>query len=168
MRIINTLTIFCFVMSAYSQVDTLDLLARAHADAAHMCAAFAKADYDSFLDLTHPKIVRMSGGRDALKTAFRRGLPDGTEIIETSVEPPKSLYVNGDTVQCALSQRQVMRMGGGRYSTLGYLLGLSYDAGRTWSFIGVAGRSLREIREQFSEVSEELNVWPQTRPLPLD
>jgi hypothetical protein len=154
------------VLRGSAQVDTTALIERAHAEAQRMIAAFDAGEYDAFLDLTHPRIVDGSGGRERMKAMFRKGIGPGSQIISTTVQPARRVIIVADTlVQCAMDQRQVLSTDGIRYSSLGSLIGISYDRGRTWRFIALAKNSLRELRKHFPELSPDLDAWPQTEPL---
>lgn len=149
-----------------AQSDT-DILAKAQAEAIAMVEAYAKGDYDAFIDRLPPKLIALSGGREAMKDVFKKGPAPGVKIGAVKVSPPDALVRADGTLQCALEEYQEMEINGQRVFVRSYMIGLSRDGGVHWEFISVSDHSLAEVREMFPEVSTELNVRPQTAPQPV-
>lgn len=133
-----------------------------------MTRSFQNGDYDTYLDLIHPKIISLSGGRDEMKRMFNQGLGPGVEFINTELSLPDKLIVEDSIYQCSFFQKQIISINGQKMYSLGYLIGISYDLGETWKFIGVAGNHLANLQAHFLELSDELNVSPQTLPILID
>lgn len=168
-RILLLISIFTTILiKANAQVDTLKLKDLAYQNGVQMVDAFQNEDYDNFLDLTHPKIIEMSGGKVKMKEMFKQGIGNDFEFIKTELKKPETIIIKDSIVQCSLEQRQEMKMSGDSYYTLGYLIGLSYDLGRTWYFIGVAGNTLEKLKVYFPELSSNLKIKAQTRPIRIN
>lgn len=150
--------------TAFAQADDESLLEMARSEAQLMSEAFHAGEYDTYLDLIHPKIVEGMGGRQRMKEVFAGGLGPGIEFVSVNIGKAGKLISDGDTYQCALRQDQIMKMGGQNYLIKGYLIGISYDAGQSWSFISVSNNSLANLKVHFPELSDELEVSPQSPP----
>lgn len=149
----------------YAQIDTIKTLNNALVAGNLMLTSFKNGDYDTFLDLTHPKIIDKSGGRDRMKEMFKQGLGPGVIFISTELSLPKKLIIQDSIYQCAFTQKQVMSVDNQKFYTLGTLIGISYNAGGNWTFIGVAKNDLAKLQVHFPELSNELNVRTQTDPI---
>lgn len=143
-------------------------LDRALSEARKMAKAFLEKDFDTFISLNHPRIVEGMGGKEKMKALISRGFGPDAELLDHQVEAPKKLIVNGDTLQCAFKQAQYMNIQGTKYLIESWLIGISYDKGDHWSFIGVATRTLEELQAYFTELSDELGVKPQTNPQKIE
>ena len=152
-------------VSLYSQIDTLNLIDDVYLKSRILSNSILTGDYDKLIDLTHPKIVEMTGGREKMKSIIEQGLGSNFEIISNELEKPEKLIISDSIIQCSLKQRQEFKMDNNKYYTIGYLIGISYDSGGTWYFISVSGNTLTTIRTHFPELSEELNVCSQSNPI---
>jgi len=133
-----------------------------------MSKYFMKGDYDRFLDLTHPKIIEMSGGRDKMIAMFKNGIDPNFQFITNDLQKPDKLIFTNSIIQCSLKQRQEFKMNGTTYFTIGYLIGISYDLGKTWKFIGVANNTLPKLMTYFPELDKNLDVKSQTNPIEIN
>lgn len=162
------LILLCLVQFGSAQIDTSRTLHEALAKANLMVSSFYSGDYDTYFDLIHPKIIYLLGGRDSMKKMFKQGLGPGCEVVSTELILPDKLIIQNYTFQCVFSQKQVTSVNGQKIFTLSTLIGVSYDSGQSWTFIGVSDNSLASLQIHFPELSEELDVRPQTLPILID
>lgn len=144
-----------------------ELLATARAEAQKMSNAFHSRDYEAFMDLTHPRVIENMGSREKMKELISGGLGPGIEFISTDLIKAKKLFKNGDTYQCAMKQNQIMEVEGKRYLIAGWMIGVSYNSGATWSFISVSNQTLKSLQQYFPELHNKLPVKPQKEPKPV-
>lgn len=163
-----TLFVIFSCQIGFSQIDTTGILTHASNKGNIMLDAFQTGDYDTFMDYTHPKIIRLSGGREKMKKMLSQGIAPGVEILSTEITLPNRLIITDISYQCVFPQKQIMSINGQKIYTLGSLIGVSYDKGESWMFIGVAHNTLANLRELFPELSDELSVKLQTEPVLVD
>jgi hypothetical protein len=163
LNIIFLISVF-IQLNAFGQIDSLKLIDNVYQLGLLMSKSFMTGDYDKFLDLTHPKIIEMSGGRDKMIAMFKNGIDPNFKFITNDLQKPDKLIITNSIVQCSLKQRQEFKINGTEYFTIGYLIGISYDLGKTWKFIGVAGNTLTNLKTYFPELSNNLDVKSQTKP----
>lgn len=165
-KIASVLLLCSFFVSVQAQTDD-EWLKTAQENAQKMSDAFHSADYDTFLDFTHPTIIDDIGGREKMKELISGGLGPGIEFISTRVLKAKKLFKTGDTYQCGMKQEQIMEVEGKRYLITGWLIGISYDAGKEWRYISVSNHTLDHMRKFFPELDKRLPVKPQKEPRPI-
>jgi hypothetical protein len=129
------LLIPCAVAAAEDKPEAI-----AKAKAEEVAQATLKGDFEKILDLTHPDIIRMGGGRDNTLQAMRRV----AEIMKTRGFEFHSAKI-GDATQVAsgsddkrfavLPLSLEIKTPDGMLSTSSFLLGISSDKGKTWTFI---------------------------------
>lgn len=166
---LKTLTVIFLLLASFqlpAQADS-ELLDTAQVNAQKMSDAFHTEDYDTFMDFTHPTIIDDIGGREKMKNLLSGGLGPGIEFISTKVLKAKKLFKKGDTYQCGMKQEQVMQVEGKNYLITGWLIGISYDAGKEWRYISVSNFTLEHMRKFFPELDKRLPVKPQKEPRPI-
>lgn len=107
--------------------------------------ALIKGDYGTIADLTYPKLVEMMGGREAMLAALSRVTVEmkakGFVFKSVTVEEPKQFVPMGSEVFTVVPVTLMMTAPGGRVTSKGFVLGISEDAGQSWTFIdGNVGR----------------------------
>lgn len=155
----------CFTQMGLAQIDTTKVLSVALTKANLMSTAFQSGDYETFLDLTHPKIIGFAGGRDKMKELLKQGAGPGVEFLSMEFRTPSSLIAKGEIYQCSFIQKQVLSIDGQKMYTLSSLIGISYNSGKSWTFIGVADKTLVQLLTHFPELSDKLELINQTPPI---
>src|SRR5262249_44615662 len=101
--------------------------------------ALKKEDYAKVVDLTYPKIVEMMGGRGSMTQALTDGMKqlgekgftfwsvEGGEHAEFVEEEKTTFVVVPTTTE--------MTAPGGKIVVKSYLLGISPDGGKAWTFV---------------------------------
>jgi hypothetical protein len=156
------------VQWTYSQVDTISTIEAVHTAGMKMMNSFYEGDYNTFLDLTHSKIIEMSGGREKMKEMFKDGLGEDVKFLDVILNKPDKIIVKDSIIQCSLEQRQEIEMDGKKFYIIGTLIGISYDLGKTWQFIGVANNTLSNLKEFFPELDDDLEIKEQTLPILIE
>ena len=111
--------------------------------AAENSAAYASENYARLVDLTYPKLIELIGGRDRMIEMLRQGTEDlkarGSKILGAAVSEPKEIVMAGDR-QFAIVP-EVVRVQGpeGTLRSNSFLIAVSENRGKTWTFIDGAG-----------------------------
>ena len=145
------------------EIDTTSMLNVALEQANKMNKLFQTGDYDNFIDFMHPKVVEMTGGKDSLKEMFE-SMKKQVEFISTDLTIPNKLIANDTLYQCVFAQKQVMKMNEKKFYVLGSLIGISYNSGVNWVFIAVTN-NISFLKQQFPELSNDLELKPQKKPV---
>lgn len=125
---------------------------KAAQDAANKCAeATVKGDFAMLASLTHPAVVKAAGGREEMIKKITAAMEEmkgkGFKFDETKVEPATKLVKSGSSLYCVLPTTNKMSFQAKTITLKTFLLGVSTDDGKTWTFLdgngGEAG--LRKI-----------------------
>ena len=142
---------------------------RIRALAAESCAALTSGNYARVADFTYPKVVEMMGGRDKMIETTRQIIEDmktgGVAILSIEVSEPERVVTANDKLFAVVPQ--VVRMQGPKKTARsnGFLIAVSEDAGKNWSFID--GAALHEKPGQEREtLAQILPDFPALLSLP--
>ncbi|MGH1363195.1 MAG: hypothetical protein ACRBF0_06530 [Calditrichia bacterium] len=166
------ITIYVFLIALIAsinlsaQVDSVKAKESVHSSADKLVSSFMAGDYKTFTDLTHPTILSLSGGQEAVINMLAGGLEDIT-FLDIKVSPPEEIFVEDNIVQCVMNQREELVIAGDSVYTNGSLIGISYDSGESWSFIGVAKIPFMQLQTVLPELNDDLDVIIQSDPMPL-
>ena len=154
--LILTILILAGIEGISQDIDKQEVLQKALNGGIEMSEAFKIEEYDKFLDFMHPKIINLMGGKEKLKEIFKNGLGPGIEIIKTELTLPNELIIQDSIYQCSFPQKLFLKVDRQKMYPLSSLIGISYDAGESWYYIGVSGNPLSKLRQQFPELSNDL------------
>jgi len=160
---------FSFILLAHflhAQVDTVTILNTALTEGEKMNTAFHTGDYDTFIEYNHPKLIKLSGGKNKMKELISSQTDLQDVLISIELSMPKELIIKDSSYQCAFIQKQIMNFDGQKYFTLSTLIGISPDKGKQWFFIS-ATKPLSKLQNLFPELSDDLEVIEQTVPIQL-
>jgi hypothetical protein len=148
-----------------SQAD--DRIATAHEQASRCAEAVITGEFETVVDLTHPKIIGMLGGREKMIATMKEGLEGlkkrGITMKESKAEKPEKLAKSGDSLYCVVPTTNVIEVPQGTLTSKAFLVGLSSDEGKTWTFIdGAPGAE--KIRELFPDIPAELKLPEREKP----
>ncbi len=137
--------------------------------AAENSAALSSGNYARLVELTYPKIVEMIGGRDKMIETLRRGSEDmkahGTAILGAEVSEPKEVVTAGDKQFAIVPMTVRVQVPDGTLHSKGFLIAVSDDHGKTWTFIDGAGL-MREPGKEKEKLAQVLPDFPPQLSLP--
>jgi hypothetical protein len=120
--------------------------------AAENSAAYTSGNYSRLVDLTYPKLVEMIGGRDQMIEMLRSGTEEmkahGSAILGVEVSDPKEVVAAGDKRFAIVPEIVRIRIETGTLRSHGFLIAISEDRGKTWTFIDGAGLHRTPGRER--------------------
>ncbi len=151
--------------AAASAEDKPEAIAKAKAE--EVAQATRKGDCEKILDLTHPEIIRMGGGRGNSLEAMKRLLEEmkakGFEFQSAKV---------GDTVQLAADRRFAViplfleiKTPDGLLSASSFLIGISPDKGKTWTFINGDKAHDPAVKKMLSDLPPSLKLPERKQPV---
>jgi len=111
----------------------------ARCDAQAMYQAFREGDLERFASYTYPGLLKLFGGKLKLIANIEKERPkmeaQGLRIVSVEVGAVTQLVEAESDLQVMLPLNQVMTVPGGEVHMSGFLLGVSNDRGKTWTFI---------------------------------
>ena len=137
--------------------------------AAENSTALTSEDYPRLVELTYPKVVEMIGGRDKMIETLRRGSEDmkahGSAILGAEVSEPKEVVTAGDKQFAIVPMTVHVQVSNGTVRWKGFLIAVSEDRGKTWTFIDGAGL-VREPGKEKEKLAQILPDFPSQLSLP--
>ena len=132
------------------------------AQAREFCEAYIRKDYQRMTELTHPKMLECTGGKEKLLSELRRGeeLWQTYGIEYLSWTPADATQVISDSGSLyAIVPTIVSRRVRGKLSPSdACLIGISSDAGHRWTFVPT---SCVNLSSMFPNVAPRLKVCPE-------
>jgi hypothetical protein len=111
----------------------------------------------------------MIGGRDKMIETLRNGTEDmkarGNAILGAEVSEPKEVVPRGDKQFAIVPTTTRMRVPEGTLRFKGFLIAISEDRGKTWTFIDGAGL-VREPGKEKEKLAQVLPDFPPQLSLP--
>ncbi len=110
-----------------------------------------KGNYALLADLTYPKVVKMAGGKEKLIDAVTRQTEimkaQGVTITRVAVGQPGKRASKGTNSFVIVPATTEVSTPAATIVAKSYLLGISPDGGKTWTFIEGRGLSTKERRD---------------------
>lgn len=132
---INTAYLPALSQSADIHLDTINLKQQA----VEMASSFLKSDYPRFVKFTYPKLVAMMGGEEkmvsAVQTSMNQLKDQGFTIKSVDITLMPVSVKAGKEIHTLVSQSLTMDAPGGKLSSVSYLLAISGDGGKNWTFV---------------------------------
>jgi hypothetical protein len=123
--------------------DKPEQMAKRQADEAIQATIDGK--FSKLADLTYPKVIEMIGGKEKmiarLQTNYKDMKEQGFVFQSAKVQEPSALVAAGETVYTVVPFTLEMKVTGGLLSTKSYLLGISSNKGKSWTFVDGSGIS---------------------------
>jgi hypothetical protein len=137
--------------------------------AAENSAALTSGNYARLVDLTYPKVVGIIGGRDKMIETLRRGNEDmkahGGAILGAEVSEPKEVVTAGDKQFAIVPMTVRVRVLEGTFRSKSFLIAISEDRGKTWTFIDGAG-IIQEPGKEREKLAQVVPDFPTQLSLP--
>jgi hypothetical protein len=161
LRLWSMFSIGCALADSPVKVDSEAALIRRSAE--ENSAALVAGKYDRVVDFTFPKVVEMIGGRKKMVDLLRQGTEEmktrGSRIQKVVVTEPTEIVRFGSKKVAVVPTTILVTVPEGTLRQNSFLLAISTDEGKTWTFLDGAGIS-RESLDQL------LPDFPSTISLP--
>jgi hypothetical protein len=134
----------------------LQQLIRSKADEINQ--ALIKGDYAKIADLTHPAVVKENGGRAKMIATMESAIKDlkakGVQFRSAKIDAPGNIVTAGSDMYVVVPFSLVLTAPGKKISQKSFLIGVSSDKGKTWTYLngdlgeGVVKRLLPNLPPQ--------------------
>jgi hypothetical protein len=132
------------------------------------CDALVRGDLDKFVGLTNPKLVQAMGGRDRLIELLKAGQKDmakqGIQLLSTSIQARIELAQGGDDWFAILPYDLEMSVPQGRALVRTWLLGISPDQGKNWTFVDGGKLNADAVKRLFPNFPDKLTLPAKQQP----
>lgn len=131
--------------------------------------ALVKKDYSKFVNYTHPAILKMSGGKEAmielLSTSLEKMEGEGFLFRNISIGKPSGFVQYKNEIQAIIPQTIEMSVPGGQLVSVSSLVAVSSDNGTNWTFVDTQGKPVEELKKVIPSLSSELIIPAKTEPV---
>jgi hypothetical protein len=133
-----------------------------------MNRALLKEEYGKVADLTHPKIVKMMGGREKMVAAMKLGTADmkskGFSIRSVKVDDPSDPVAAGSDLFAVLPFVIEMTAPGGKILQKSFVIGVSSDEGKTWVFVN-GDVDTKQVKQILPNLPDQLKRPEKQKPV---
>src|SRR6266536_2232487 len=136
--------------------------------ARELSEAFGRKDYARFVDLIHPKVIEMAGGRERMIAEMTKELKqmedEGVVVLSTTCgEPTQFLRDGSATLYAVLPLTLKTRAQAGVFQTESSMIAVSSDGGANWKFIDASGKDQGELKKLIPGAADKL-ILPPDKP----
>jgi hypothetical protein len=162
---IRTLVLFslCILFATVrlsAQTDTVTASQRALLLADNMLRAFKYSDWDQYVSLSYPGVVKYYGGKTGYLEHVRRTRTHYSDSLNQNPEKVRIVQISNDMNewQCVMEKSRLTYAGGKRIRVISYLVGQSKDDGVNWKFFDVAYNSVENVIYIMPEIFDTLAI----------
>ncbi len=165
----KTATFFLVAVVSITRADEKIDTAKAVEQAKAMAEATVAGDYGKLADSTHPRVIELAGGREKMIELAKSQLDlvkkKGLSIESFTVGKAADPVVDGKSAYVVIATKMVMKSTGSKIEAESYLLGVSTDTGKAWTFVDAAGLVNAKARKQiFPSLPEGLKLPERKQP----
>ena len=150
MRILICVLTFSFLAIPARADEKIDS-AKVEEQAKAVGKAFLDSDWSKVADLTYPKVVEMMGGKEKMVAEVEKGMKrikdQGFSFKKYTVGTAQAPVADGKTVYMVVPTSLEIAGPATKIVTDSYLLAVSPDSGKTWTFADGAGLADPEKRK---------------------
>ncbi|HEV7299725.1 MAG TPA: hypothetical protein VGN72_10200 [Tepidisphaeraceae bacterium] len=140
----------------------------AHAQGQACGDALLAGDFKTLIRFTHPKIIEMVGGVDAMIATLEKGEREmktgGMRLTAVTIGAPLQIITTETAAFAVLPQRINLALSGGQALHDSFLLGHSTDRGATWTFVDGTGLNDRTMKLLFPDAPADLKLPAKQKP----
>jgi hypothetical protein len=130
--------------------------------------ALIKEDFGKVVDLTHPKVVELLGGREKMIAVMESGTKDmkakGFAFRSAKVDDPTNLVTAGSDQFVVVPFLLEMKAPGGKLLQKSFVIGVSSDKGKSWSFVN-GDMDIKKVKEFLPNLPEDLKLPEKQKPV---
>lgn len=143
--------------------------AKLKSQAEEISQTLESGNYERLVDLTHPKVLEMTGGREKMIAASKEVMDaskkQGIEIISTEVGEPTDFVPVGKDLFSTVPFTIVLKMPNGKVKQESTVVGISGDNGANWKFVN--GINQEKFKEMFPDAAAKIQIPEQGAPIPV-
>ncbi len=133
--------------------------------------ALLRKDLDRFLDLTHPKVVELGGGREKMLATMKKELEqteaEGVTVLSSAIGTPTQIIQDAGSIYAVIPNTLKVKAQAGTFQTESTLIGVSTDNGANWTFVDASGKDDGELKKILPGVADKLTVPPAKQPVKI-
>ena len=139
-----------------------------HDKAVELTEAFRKGQYETILALTYPKLTELMGGREKMLSVLKQAVDElnhGTiRVTSTEIGEVSEPVSGGDKLFCVVFENLHLALPNGTGESPGYLLAISVDQGKTWTFLDGAGLTPEAVKLVCPDLPATLKLPEKKQP----
>ena len=149
---------------ADAQTDTNFIKQRAFYFADSLQKEYALENWDHYVALTYPGVIKYFGGKDGfLENVAKQRLYLADSIIETIEHlEVKQIIETEKSWQCVVEKIKGLNVNGRKAKLWTYTVGRSADGGNSWTFFEISEGMMDNARQVMRDISNDL-VIPERR-----
>ena len=134
-----------------------------------LCDAMLRGDYAKAVDLTYPKLIQLMGGRAKSVSLFAASMKDlqsdQFRIVSVVVGEPYDMFDVKGQRYATVPTTMKFRVKEGLLVGKAFMIGVSADQGRHWTFVDSGGRELdkTQLKILFPAAADRLRI-PEVKP----
>jgi hypothetical protein len=133
-----------------------------------MCDAILKDDFGKVVDLTHPKIVELMGGRKKMISTMEAGSkemksPEFT-LLSIKANSPSDPVKSGSDLYLTVPFEMEARTPDGKFIQKSFTIGLSGDGGKTWVFVN-GDVDIKLVKQILPNLPDSLKLPEREKPV---
>ena len=138
-------------------------------DAEIMVKATLNNDFKTLAQYTHPTLIRMMGGTDAMIALLNKSMAEmkskGASIVDGIIGQPGKIIEIGKNLYSVVPQKVIMQSNGTKFFTNSSLLAISENKGESWYFLNVGSDNDENIKLLLPEISGKIDIPKGTKPI---
>ena len=166
MKVLRLSLLLAIAPACASAADPTTAISR---DAQACADALMNGDLEGVVAYTHPRIVEMIGGTDAMVAIIKQGIEkmkrDGVSFSSVSLGAASKAREIGGWLTSIVPQTIVMQVPGGTLTTESALLGISENGGANWVFVDLGPISKAQLQQAFPEIADGIVIPPKKKPV---
>jgi hypothetical protein len=116
-----------------------------------LAQAMIAGNYETLLDHTYPKAVKIAGGKQKMMAIVNTGMAQmktqGIVFENASIGTPGKFYKAGTEIHCLVPENLTMKLPNAHIISHSYLLAISNNGGKTWSFLDLNNSSSEKVKQ---------------------
>ena len=135
--------------------------------------ATIEGDAETIVDLSYPGLVKLIGGRKEMieftRAAIEQLRDEGDAFKKFEVKEPQTFYTEGANTFIVVPTRFEMMVSKKTVAGESYLLAISSDQGKTWTFLDGSGMHHKEFRKKILPKLPEKLILPElSKPMVIE
>jgi hypothetical protein len=131
--------------------------------------AFVRKDFGKVSDMTYPKVVQTSGGREQMIALLSQGVSEqeaaGGFLVSSTPGEPTQIIENSGSTYAVIPTTMKIKTPEGLFQASGCMIGISTDNGQNWTFVDAGGKKETELKAVLPEVAGRLQIPKETGPV---
>jgi hypothetical protein len=166
---LTTLLSGIIYFQGYAQIEKSIDTNNLKSQATIMMQAFTKPDYKTFVSFTYPRVVEMMGGVESmikfLEKSIEQTKAEGFTFQSVNIGSVTKGVVAGNELHALVQQQITLQAKEGIITANSYLLAISKDSGKNWTFVDAANLTREKIEMMFPDYNYELKIPEKQAPI---